>query len=348
MRIFAKSCSAFALFANWLCLSIAQSDPNLQSQKWINVLNAGKTGTFSEYQFDEKGLVIQKKNYTGLDKLGKLTSQTDYSYDTQKRLIFEKTTLSDALNASVQYQYASSIHPTVIIHRSGKAVEKFRDSLFYTSEGLLREQRCYKANVMIVMHRFGYQVGRLIIDTTFENDGLTLVPKQGLWYAYDQSNRIFEERKIQWINGKEYISYTKAREYNVDGTLSKVKEYVGKGSSAALISSVSYLYNNQAQRFREEVSNGTGNLVSATEYSWVGGVSAIRNISKNDESNLAIKQIQGQFIPTNGRSLRLLDLRGRVLYSSQDLANGRSIRLTAPAILTLPKSSTHPQTSRSH
>jgi hypothetical protein len=316
----------------------------IQSQSWANAI---KKGSFTDYQFDEKGLLTQKTVLEGLDKNGKVSSRTDYYYDARSKLILEKTTGSNPIASSTQYLYDGSGNTSVIVFKTNEAEENFRDSLFYGPEGKIKEQKTYRGQTLRLLHRFSYQNGSLLADTSFELTGSIFLPKQIILRDYDASNRPILEKSLFSIKGAWYIIRSKVLTYGTNGFLANEKSYEGIGSTSTLLASATFQYNGSSLKVKEEISDGGGNVLNTTEYSWRDGVSSIRNLSAADASRLALKHIQGQYRTVQGSALRLIDLSGRQLFSARDITNGQTIRLTSPAILTKPLSPTSPQSSRS-
>lgn len=312
----------------------------IKTETWIN--SADGSGTFTTYQYDAEGSLARKLVYKSLDNSGSQSSQTDYTYDASQKLTSEKISLPNAPGTTTEYVYDDAARLSLMIGKSDDGSEKYRDSLFYNPSGVLAEQRSYKGGSLVFKHRFGLAAdGKSVSDTSFESDGSSFVPTQAVVVTSDASGKPSLETRSRKVAGSWYVSTTKSMEYG-QGNLLNLREYEGPAVAANLLTTLSYLYDGQGRKIREDLSEGAGKVLSSTTYEWSEvGSTAIRTLAR-DASHGPTIRIQGPYMTASGNSLRLMDLRGRLLYPSQDIGRGQTIHLASPSILTIPKSGGSP------
>ena len=314
----------------------------VKSETWINNAGGGATGTFTDYQYDGKGWLSQKVVYNSLNNSGTLSSRTEYAYDNLQKLTSEKVTLPNASGTTTEYVYSPAGKLAVMIGKADNGLEKFRDSLFYGSDGLLKEQLSFKGGIIVFMHRFGLgDAGKTVSDTSFEFDGSDFVATQAVVLANDESGKPILETRSRKVGGSWFVTQTKIMEY-LQGNLVSLREYEGAGAPANLLSTLTCRYDDQGKKIKEEMSDRTGKVLSTTNFDWWEvSVTAIKPLAK-DTPRAPLIRIQGPYLMASGNSLRLIDLRGRLLYPARDIGRGQPIQLSSPSILIIPKSGGSP------
>lgn len=312
--------------------------PVVTGQTWKSLNGAGTCGTFTIYNYNGNGTLKEKKTYKSLDSSGALMSQINFTYNEFLKPIKEELWLTGSSNKTTEFAYDVDGKLKVVYEKNQNGIEKYRDSLYYDSEGILKEQRRFNGQEIGWMHRFAFAPNKKIFsDMTFEKIGSKFVATKSILYEYDALQRTTLETHSRMVENVWFTYHSKISTFT-NGLPTKSQEIQGDLENGNLLNTQIETFDANGNKIKEEVFDGKGKLLSIAEYTWQNlGQTAILavNISTN---RVPIVRLNGSYFKTTGSELRLLDLRGRLLYGSEALIKEQSIRLSTPSVLMVPTS----------
>ena len=171
---------------------------------------------------------------------------------------------------------------------------------------------------------------------TFEKNGSKFVATKSILFEYDGFQRPTVETHSRMVENAWFTYKSKISAYT-NGFPVKSQEIRGDLETGILLKSLIETYDANGNKIKEEVFDGKGKSLSITEYTWQNnGQTAILPVNIGHK-RVPLVRLEGSYFNTNGSDLRLLDLRGRLLYGSEALGNGQLIRLSTPSVLMVPK-----------
>lgn len=338
-RFLAASLSLFATVSSAATL-------RLSSQTWVNLIGGGVV--HSPFDYDEKGLRTQRRDFNSTDSSGPRIARTIWEYDDQARMVRQvQFGVTDTVSILTQSWNGDKLALATLWGKGG--IQRYRDTSIYDSDGneILRK-RFSPSDSLMSQHTWTYDSqGQLATDTTWQPQSGNLVPVLAMQTSWQQGRVV---RTQEWSRALASSRWNAQQRTDLawNGTeLASTTNLSGDGTGRILVDSTAYTYDASGNKSTETTFNADRVASARTTFVWEGASAArIRSIQeasdlrwKQDGSRLvldadrtvvefALMDAQGRSILRTSGSARSLDLgslpQGRYLASAI-FAEGRSV-----------------------
>lgn len=292
-----------------------RADPlRVSSQTWQNLIGGGVV--HSPYDYDAKGLRIQRRDYNSADSSGPRIARTVWEYDAQEHLVREiQFSATDTVSIVTQAWNGDHSIRTTVWGKGG--VQRYRDTVIRDAQGRDSISRRLSARGSLVsQHTFTYDAqNELVADTIWQPAGGGLVA--GLALATH-----WENGKVTWT--QEWSRSPGATRWNAQqrtellwngDLLASTTDLSGDGTGRVLVDSTTYTYDVSGNRTTETTFDPDRIASTRTTYFWEGATAAWR---RRHPTGAGVSwKISGNRLSLEGgptpREITVVDAGGRIL-----------------------------------
>ena len=241
----------------------------LDSELRINFGGNGSTGQFlTRYTYDASGNRVMQRVWEGADSTATVMSSVKFSYD-NSGMVTEELLISGADTSSI-VRYAYNSGKLIAAHTLAKeGTLRFTDSLIYDGQGRnVEEQRISSVGVKTYFHRYTLNgQGKTLADSMYEIVSGSYAATQAVLFAYNMDSTIASEAQWRLSGGSWYCISIAFMSYAA-GSLVSVATHDRDGAGTAMTDSLSYAYDADKNRIKEEDYDETKALTHRIVFTW--------------------------------------------------------------------------------
>lgn len=306
-RLLSASLSLFATASSAATL-------RLSSQTWENLIGGGVV--HSPYDYDAKGLRIQRRDYNSADSSGTRIARTVWEYDVQERMVRQvQFGVTDTVSILTQSWNGDNLAVATLWGKGG--VQRYRDTSIYDNDGneILRK-RFSPTDSLMSQHTWTFDTqGQLATDTTWQPQGGNLVPVLAMQTSWQQGHVV---RTQEWSRALGSTRWNALQRTDLawNGTeLASTTNLSGDGTGRILVDSTAYTYDASGNKSTETTFDADRVASARTTFHWEG-TSAARGRSIQEASDFRWKQDGSRLVIDADQTVvefTLMDARGRLI-----------------------------------
>lgn len=300
----------------------------LSSQTWQNLIGGGTVHT--PYDYDSRGLRIQRRDYNSTDSSGPRIARTVWEYDANDHMVREiQFGATDTVSIRTQTWTGNNLIRATVWGKGG--VQRYRDTSIYDASGnVVLSRRLSPSDTLVSQHTWTFDSqGQLVADTTWQ-------PQAGSLVAALAIQTHWEQGRVQWM--QEWSKSPGANRWNAlqrtemawtGSLLASTTNLSGDGTGRVLVDSTAYTYDNAGNESSETTFDGDRIASARITFQWEGTSAArqraLQTISDSHWSmhgsslvleaartpqEIAVMDAQGRIVLRTEGSVRTIDIGG--------------------------------------
>jgi len=249
-------------------LPIDASPWRLVSQTWRNLVGGGVV--FSPYNYDQRGLRVQRRDYNSKDTSGVLVSRTEWEYDAQDRSVRE-IAFTETDTATIVTRVWDGALLRVESTWGKRGILRYRDTFTYGTDGQkLSCRRISPADSTISVHTWTYDpAGNLGKDTVWQPDAGSLVAVLATETHWLGATVTWTQEWSRTVGSSRWNPLQRTELEWTNGTLVSTTDLEGDGTGRILSDSTVYAYDPAGNRVKETAFGNERSASTEITYAWV-------------------------------------------------------------------------------
>ncbi len=288
--------------------------PRLVSQTWENLIGGGVV--HSPYDYDAKGLRVQRRDYNSVDSSGPRIARTVWEYDAQDHLIRQvQFGATDTVSILTQSWIGNKQALATVWGKGG--VQRYRDTSIYDADGHeIVRKRLSPSDSLVSQHTYTYDnQGQLLADTTWETQGATSAPVQATQTHWVQGSVSWTQDWVQSAGGTRWNALQRTDLVWNGTNLASTTNLSGDGTGHVLIDSTTYTYDASGNESTETTFNADRTASSRITYVWEG-ISAAHQRQMQSAPDIRWSQTGSSLVLEAAQTpleISLMDAQGRMV-----------------------------------
>lgn len=296
----------------------------LSSQTWENLIGGGVV--HSPFDYDSKGLRVQRRDYNSADSSGPRIARTVWEYDAQENMVRQiQFSATDTVSILTQSWIGNKLSVATVWGKDG--IQRYRDTSIYDTDGNeVLSKRLSRSDSLMSQHTWTYDSqGQLVTDTTWQPVTGSLIPVQAMQTHWEQGRVSWTQ---EWSHSASSTRWNALQRTDLAWSsthLASTTNLSGDGTGRVLVDSTAYAYDASGNESSETIYNADRVASARTTFVWEG-TSAARQRALQTFSDSHWSMHGSSLVLDVARTpleITLLDAQGRILL--RETGSGRSI-----------------------